>query len=52
MNTTKWIILVAVIAGAVLAYIFLPKVLFGIACVVAGAVGHNNWNVIVRNVKK
>lgn len=52
MTTIRWIILAAIVAGIVLAFIYLPKGLFGIACGIGGAVAHNNWNVIVRNVKK
>lgn len=52
MNTLRWIILAAILAGVVLAFIYLPKVLFGIACGIGGAVAHNNWNVLVRTVKK
>lgn len=53
MNTTKWIILAAAVIVLVLLFIYaVIEVFIFAAGVVAGVIIHNNWNGIVRNVKK
>lgn len=48
MTTIRWIILAAIVAGIVLAFIYVNRYILGAACFIAGMVVHNNWNVIVR----
>ena len=48
MTNLKWLILALIIAGVVLAGIYLNKWLFGAACIIGGMVVENNRNGIYR----